>query len=64
VPDSEQPAAGKQLRLKLEQTPPPAKTTATVITLIDAETRAVRKDAIERVKSRGIFSLPDKGPAR
>jgi hypothetical protein len=37
VPDPEPPAAGEQLRLKLEQTSPPAEKTATVVTFIDAE---------------------------
>jgi hypothetical protein len=64
VPDPEPPAAGEQLRLKLEQTSPPAEKTATVVTFIDAGTRAVRRDAIERVKSSGIFHVPDPNSAR
>jgi len=57
VPDPELPA--EQLRLKLDQTsPPPAQNNANVIRFLDAGTRAVRRDAIERVKSSGIFNLP------
>jgi hypothetical protein len=58
VPDDE-PAHAEQLRLNLDQKPTPRKTSATVVTLIDAETRAIRKEAIERVRNSGIFVAPD-----
>jgi hypothetical protein len=57
VTDPEAPA--EQLGLKLEQGPPPVQKSAAVISFIDAGTRAVRKDAIERVKNSGIFEPPD-----
>ncbi len=57
MPDPEPPA--EQLGLNLEQTPPPMQKSAAVISFVDAGTRAVRKEAIERVKSSGIFEPPD-----
>jgi hypothetical protein len=63
VPDDD-PAPAEQLRFKLEQDPPTVRNTATILTFIDAETRAVRKDAINRVKSSGIFEPPASDPLR
>jgi hypothetical protein len=63
VPDDE-PAPAEQLRLILEQNPPAVRNTASVVTFVDAETRAVRKDAIERVKNSGIFEPPASDPLR
>ena len=57
MPD-EDPTPAEQLRFNLEQNRPAARNTATVVTFIDAETRAVRKDAIKRVKTSGIFEPP------
>lgn len=62
MPDLEPPA--EQLRLKLEQASSPAQKTATVVPFLDAVTRAVRRDAIERVKSSGIFDVPDPSSTR
>jgi hypothetical protein len=59
MPDDD-PAHAEQLRLNLHQPPPPVnKTSATVVTFVDAETRAIRKEAIERVRNGGIFVPPD-----
>jgi hypothetical protein len=59
VPDPEPPA--EQLRLNLSETPKSAssKSAATVVSFVDAGTLAVRREAIERVKARGIFQAPD-----
>jgi hypothetical protein len=63
VPDDDQTPA-EQLRLKLEQNPPAVRNAATVVAFVDAETRAVRRDAIDRVKSSGIFEPPASDPLR
>jgi hypothetical protein len=59
VPDGEPPA--EQLRLNLAENPKPANTSdrSTVVAFVDAGTLAVRRDAIERVKARGIFQAPE-----
>lgn len=59
MPDREPPAVPKQLRLKLDQASPSVQKTATVVTFVDAGTREVRRDAIERVKNSGIFRVPN-----
>ena len=52
----ESPAA-EQLLLELEQASSP-KCGSSIVRFVDAETRAVRQNAIERVKISGIFELP------
>ena len=58
MPDPEPPP--DQLRLNLGKAPkasnPPDR--SKVVTFVDAGTLAVRRDAIERVKARGIFEPP------
>jgi hypothetical protein len=63
VPDTD-PTSAEQLRLNLEQTPTAVQKTATVVPFVDAETRAVRRDAIERVRNSGIFEPPSSPPPR
>lgn len=48
---------GEQFRLDLDQ-PEVQPTVATIVSFIDAETRALRASAIERVRSSGIFEAP------
>jgi len=59
VPDPEPPA--EQLRLNLGETQKPVSSNgvATVVSFVDAGTLAVRREAIERVKARGIFQAPN-----
>jgi hypothetical protein len=58
MPDDD-PARAEQLRLNLHQPPPTNEISATVVTFVDAETRAIRKEAIQRVRNGGIFVPPD-----
>lgn len=59
MPDPEPPA--EQLRLNLGEKPKPAGTneSSKVVSFVDAGTLAVRREAIERVKARGIFQPPE-----
>jgi hypothetical protein len=51
----------RRVRGRLCQTMKPAssKGVATVVSFVDASTLAVRREAIERVKARGIFQAPN-----
>ena len=57
MPD-DNPVAAEQFRLNLEQKIEVVRSTADVVSFVDAETRAVRKEAIERVRNSGIFVPP------
>jgi hypothetical protein len=48
----------RQLRLEFEATQS-SKSEPVVINFIDAGTRALRKEALERLKRSGVFELPD-----
>jgi hypothetical protein len=63
VPDTD-PTSAEQLQLNLEQAPTAVQNTATVVPFVDAQTRAVRRDAIERVRNSGIFEPPNSLPPR
>ena len=45
-------------QLALELPPKPERHSATVVRMLDAETRSIRRDAIERVRNGGIFEPP------
>lgn len=59
MPDPEPPA--NQLRLDLSDIERSSRTveTSTVRSFVDSLTLAVRREAIERVKARGIFEIND-----
>jgi hypothetical protein len=50
--------ATEQFTLELQETSTSEPTRNTILVFIDAGTRAVRKEAIERVKKSGIFEPP------
>ncbi len=49
-----------QFDLELPQAPKPDHRSASVVRFIDSETRALRQEAIERVRLAGIFEPPKK----
>ena len=61
MPDPEPPA--EQLRLNLSESAKPTvpQDSPKVVPFVDAGTLAVRREAIERVRARGIFQPPELG---
>jgi hypothetical protein len=55
------PEAGTdgQLRLDLDEVTQSSAPSTVVINFIDAATRALRREALERIKNTGIFEPPD-----
>ncbi len=63
VSDNSKETSVGQLHLKLEASKVETQSSS-VVRLLDAETRAVRKQAIERVISTGIFNPPKSNVVR